>query len=114
MVTKAMYSMVSELNQPDFTEYSPRTIPAMTLKGVVSMLGVLTAARRRPSMANSRMRSCQISGTNCSSAIWMNWSQSGIHWGFCMSRSHRGVKNRVRRETVILESRRYVPVTGGK
>ena len=36
--------MVSELNQPDFTEYSPRTIPAITLNGVVSMLGVLTAA----------------------------------------------------------------------
>ncbi|MFR4784276.1 MAG: hypothetical protein ACLUAR_16545 [Pilosibacter sp.] len=31
------------MNQPDFTEYSPRTIPAMTLRGVVSMLGVLTA-----------------------------------------------------------------------
>ena len=57
MVTKAMYSMVSELNHPDFTEYSPRTIPAITLKGVVSILGVLMAARRRPSMANSRIRS---------------------------------------------------------
>ena len=39
MVTKAMYSMVSLLNQPDFTAYSPSTIPAMTLRGVVSMLG---------------------------------------------------------------------------
>ena len=45
------------LNQPDFTEYSPRTMPAITLRGVVSMLGVLMAARRRPSMANSRIKS---------------------------------------------------------
>ena len=106
MVTKAIYNIVSGLNQPDFTEYSPRTIPAITLKGVVSMLGVLTAARRRPSMANSRIRSWKISGTYMSSASLINSSQPGIQFWFCIKRSHTGVRNRVRKETVILERRR--------
>ena len=48
--------MTSLLNQPDLTEYSPSTIPAMTLSGVVSMLGVLTAASRRPSSKHFKSR----------------------------------------------------------
>ena len=55
--------MVSLLNQPDFTEYSPSTIPAITLRGVVSMLGVLMAASLRPSMANSRTINWKNRGT---------------------------------------------------
>ena len=106
MVTKAMYSMVSLLNQPDFTAYSPSTIPAMTLRGVVSMLGVFTAASRRPSMANSRIRSCQIRGTFSGSDSRMKASQEGISSGFCMSSSQMGVSIRESREMNIRDRRR--------
>ena len=44
MATNAIYSMTSELNQPLLTENSPSTRPAITLKGVLSIFGVLTAA----------------------------------------------------------------------
>ena len=106
--------MVSLLNHPDFTAYSPRTIPAITLRGVVSILGVLTAASRRPSMANSSIRSCQIKGTLSGSDSWIKASQSGMSSVFCINRSHVGVKSRDSRDMVILDRRRYVPVIGGK
>ena len=54
--------MTSELNQPLFTENSPRTSAAITLKGVLNILGVFTAASRSPSIASSSIRNCQIRG----------------------------------------------------
>ena len=44
------------LNQPELTVKSPKTIPATTLRGVLSILGVFKAASRKPSMANSKIK----------------------------------------------------------
>ena len=79
MATKAIYIMISALNQPESTVNCPRTMPAVTLKGVLSMLGVLMAASRIPSMASSRIRNCQTMGTLTGSLIWIKASHSGTH-----------------------------------
>ena len=62
MATKAIYNITSELNHPLFTENSPSTNAAITLKGVLNILGVLSAASLIPSMANSRIKNCKIIG----------------------------------------------------
>ena len=59
----SIYSMTSELNHPLLTENSPNTRAAITLKGVLSIFGVLTEASLSPSIANSSMRNCHTSGT---------------------------------------------------
>ena len=64
--------MVSLLNHPELAANSPTTRAAITLKGVVSILGVLREASRRPSMANYRIRSCQIRGMFTASLISIN------------------------------------------
>ena len=81
------------MNQPDLTENSPKTIPAVMLRGVDSIFGVFTAARRRPSSASSKIRSCKMMGTLILSFIAMNDNQSGSIVG-CMveSRYKTGTK----------------------
>ena len=82
-----MYNMTSLENHPLFTENSPRTRAAMTLRGVLSMFGVLMAASFRPSMASSSTRNCQIRGRFGSSCNMMKENVSGINWGlFIISR----------------------------
>ena len=67
------------------------TRAAITLKGVLSMLGVFTAASRRPSMASSRIRNCQIKGTLVGSFTAMNSKPVGIHSGLCIRSKKVGV-----------------------
>ena len=62
------------------------TMPAMTLKGVLSMLGVLRAASRRPSMASSSMSIWNTRGMFTVSRIATNPNASGSQPGFCMNR----------------------------
>ncbi len=83
--------MTSALNQPLFTENSPRISAAMTLKGVDSIFGVLTAASRKPSIASSRIRNCQIRGTLISSFTTIKSNAGGIQSGFCISSRNVGV-----------------------
>ena len=83
--------MTSLLNHPLFTENSPSTSAAITLKGVLSILGVFTAARRSPSMASSRIRNCQISGILVASLTSINSKPAGIHSGLCMRSKKVGV-----------------------
>ncbi len=71
--------MTSALNQPLFTENSPNTNAAITESGVLNMFGVLTAASRRPSIASSNIRNCQISGMFSASFRTINWKASGIY-----------------------------------
>ena len=114
MATNAIYSITSELNQPLLTENSPSTSAAITESGVLSMLGVLTAASLKPSMASSKIRNCQISGMFSVSFSVMNANFSGIHSVWFMRSRNVGVMIYVRIKIRNLVSRRYVPVMGGK
>ncbi len=93
--TNAIYSMTSELNHPDCTENSPMTRPAITLKGVLSILGVFSAARRRPSMAISRRRSWKIRGIFTVSFTATKENTLGSQFRFCINRRNTGVRNTV-------------------
>ena len=83
--------MTSELNQPLLTENSPSTRAAMTLSGVLSMLGVFTAASRRPSIASSSIKNCQMRGIFTVSLTIMNSKPLGIKSGFFISSRNVGV-----------------------
>ena len=106
--------MTSELNQPDFTENSPITRPAITLKGVLSMLGVFSAARRRPSMAISSMRSWKIKGIFTVSFTATKAKTSGSQLRFCIKRRNTGVRKMVRKLISARAAFRYTRVRVGK
>ena len=106
--------MTSALNHPDCTENSPITRPAITLKGVLSILGVLSAARRRPSMAISRISSWKISGILTVSFTDTKANTSGSQFRFCMNSRNTGVKNTVINVIRPLATFRYTLVRVGK
>ena len=91
MATKAIYSITSELNHPLLTENSPNTNAAMTLSGVLNMLGVLTAASFNPSIASSKIKNCQIKGILMVSETIINSKPCGMNLGSCINSKNVGV-----------------------
>ena len=112
--TTAIYSMDSALNHPELTAYSPTTIPATTLSGVESRVGVLTAASFNPSMESYSSNSWKTTGTVISSDTVINIIHSGSHCGLSISNSHVGVRSIVTSVSRNLEILKYVPMTGAK
>ena len=80
------------------------TIPAMTLKGVLSILGVFSAARRRPSMAISSRRNWNTREMLTVSRRATNRNISGSHSRFCIKSRNTGVRNTVRNVMTPLEN----------
>ena len=91
MATNAMYSITSELNHPLLTENSPSTRPAITLNGVLSIFGVLTAANFSPSMASSNIKNCASSGIFGSSCSMIKSKDPGTHSGLFINNRKVGV-----------------------
>ena len=93
MATNASYNIASALNHPELTVKSPIMRPAATLNGVLSILGVLIAASRNPSKANSKIKNCQTSGTLTVSFNLIKSNFAGIHSGLLISNKNNGVRN---------------------
>ena len=91
MATNAIYNITSLLNQPLLTENSPSTRPAITLKGVLSIFGVLTAASFKPSIASSRIKNCANRGIFGSSCSMIKSKDCGTHSGLFIRSRKVGV-----------------------
>ena len=100
--------------KPLFTANSPSTIPAITLSGVLNIFGVLTAASLSPSIDNSKIKNCQISGILIPSRTTINCNHSGTNSGFIIKSKNVGVTKNVINEIKNLANLKYVPVIGGK